>query len=61
MLNSHDQFRDAKQTDKVVFDLATKLLFPEIQKVLVRLLNKANKTVKETYKSKWNITIAKGK
>ena len=60
MLNSHDQYCDAKQTDKAVFDLATRLVSLEVQKVLIKLLNEANKAVKEAHKSKRGIAIAKG-
>lgn len=50
--NSYNIYRNSKHTNKVVFDLATRLLSFVVQDLLVRLLNKANFCVKEAYDSK---------
>lgn len=60
-LNLHDQFRDAKQTDKAVFNLATGFFSPEVQAIVVELLNKANKVVREAHESQRGAKILKGK
>lgn len=49
--NSHDQYREAKQTDEAVIDLATRSFSPEVQKLIVQLLNEANKYVLEAHQT----------
>jgi hypothetical protein len=47
--NSHDQYRDAKQTSKAVLDLTTRSFSSNVQRLLVDLLNEANIYVKEAH------------
>jgi hypothetical protein len=49
---SHHQFRDSKQTDKVIIDLATRFFSFKMKSLLVYLLNEANIYVRKTYQSK---------
>lgn len=49
--NSHNTYRDSKQTDKAVYDLATQSLSSAVQGLLVSFLNKANVWVKEAHNS----------
>lgn len=42
----HDQYRDAKQADKTVIDIATQSYFHEIRQLLIFLLQKINVYVK---------------
>ena len=57
--NSHDQYRDSKQTDKAVVDLATRSFSSEVQNLLVDLLNESNKYVKEAHESQRGHEILK--
>lgn len=57
--NFHNIYSDCKQTNKVVIDLTTHFCLPEIRKLLVTLLNKANLQVQETHKSKHGLEILK--
>ena len=59
--NSHDQYRDSKQTDKAVVDLASRSFSSEVQNLLVDLLNKSNKYVKEAHESQRGHEILKEK
>lgn len=47
--NSHDQYRDAKQTDKTVIDLVIRFFSFEVQNLFVSLLNEANTFVQEAH------------
>ena len=49
--NSHDQYRDSKQVDKAVFDVATRSFSIEIQELIVKLLNEANPQIQEAHAS----------
>lgn len=59
--NSHDQYRDSKQTDKAVLNLATKSFSTDVQNLLVQLLNDANVDVKEAHDSQYEQEILEGK
>jgi hypothetical protein len=49
--NSHDQFRESKQVDKSVVDLATRAFSDEVKSLLVDLLNEGNRQVREAHQS----------
>jgi len=49
--NSHDQFRESKQIDKSVVDLATRAFSKEVRNLLVKILNEANEQVREAHES----------
>ena len=51
VLNSNDQFRDAKQMDKAMMDMVTRSWSPAIGKLLVDLLNESNVEVEEAHAS----------
>ena len=57
--DSHDQYRDSKQTDKAVVDLATRSFSSEVQNLVVDLLNESNKYVKEAHESQRGHEILK--
>ena len=50
-LNSNDQYRDARQMDKAMMDMATRSWSPSIRKLLVDLLNEGNTEVAEAHAS----------
>lgn len=49
--NSHYQFREYRQLDKSVLDMATRSFTPPVQELLVKLLNEANTEVKKVHSS----------
>lgn len=51
--NLHDIYRDLRQTDKAVINLATRSFSAEVQKLLVMLFNKANAQVQEAHESQY--------
>ena len=51
VLNSHDQYRDSKQTDKAVIDLATRSFSTEVKNLLVDLLQESNEEVRMAHES----------
>ena len=51
VLNSNDQYRDARQMDKAMMDMATRSWSPSIRKLLVDLLNEGNIEVEEAHAS----------
>jgi hypothetical protein len=55
--NSHDQFRDSKQIDKTIIDLATRPFSSQMKILLIQLLNETIRFVKETHESKKNQKI----
>lgn len=59
--NSHDIYNDYKQINKAIIDLVTCFCLPEIRKLLVILLNKANQQVQKAHKSKHGLEILEGK
>lgn len=54
-------YRDSKQTDKAVFDLATRSFSPGVPDFLMSLLNEDNKWVKETHESHHEMELLQAK
>ncbi|KAL8834745.1 MAG: hypothetical protein Q9170_003622 [Blastenia crenularia] len=57
VLNSNDEFRESKQTDKAIMDMSTRAADPEVQKLLIALLNENNWEVKEAHESAEGIAL----
>lgn len=50
-LNSHCQWREFRQLDKSVFDLATRSFSDKVRGLLVELLNEANRSVRKAHEA----------
>ena len=51
VLNSNDQWRESRQLDKSMMDMATRSHSESVQELLVELLNENNKEVEEAHLS----------
>ncbi|KAL8646787.1 MAG: hypothetical protein Q9210_005931 [Variospora velana] len=57
VLNTHDQFRDSRQTDKAIMDMAGRANDPRIRELLVRLLNESNWEVEAAHASQKGLEL----
>ena len=59
--NFHDQYRNAKQTNKTVLNLAIRSFFVEIKQFLIRFLNEINLYVQKIHMSHRDVSMLKEK